>query len=64
MPPFKTIDTTPKHWALDKVEAAAAEWARSDPDWTFTPDYDPSGKSPWARIKIHDEDGYFVAFVS
>ena len=59
-----TLDTTPGHFALDAVEALAAEMQAGDPDWAYTPNYDPSGRSPWARIEIRDEDGEFVAFAT
>lgn len=59
-----TIDTTPAHFALDEVEAIAAEMQAADEDWTYTPNYDPSGRSRWARIEIRDEDGDFVAFAT
>lgn len=59
-----TLNTTPKHFTLETVEAKAAEMQAGDPDWTYTPSYDPSGKSKWARIAIYDEDWEFVAFVA
>ena len=37
--------------------------AALNPDWVFTINADPSGKSPWVRVEVHDEDGEFVAFL-
>lgn len=59
---IKTVDTTPKFFPIETVEATAAEMQAGDPDWTYTADYDPTGASKWARIKIEDEDGEFVAY--
>lgn len=59
---MKLLDTTPTHYPIEKVEEIAAEMQASDEDWTYTPNYDPKGTSPYARIIIHDEDGEFVAY--
>ncbi len=59
---MKFLDTTAKYFSLKTVEEKAAEMQAGDLEWTYTPDYDPAGTSKWARIKIHDEDGEFVAF--
>ena len=60
---MKLIDTTPHLYQIAKVEAIAAEMQASDEDWTYTPDYDPKGTSPYARIIVNDEDGEFVAYL-
>ena len=57
------IDTTPSHFTPEKAAEIIAEMAAPDPDWTYTINADPSGKSPWVRVEITDEDGDFVAFV-
>ncbi len=61
---MKRLDNTPKHFTPDAADKAIAELTAGDPDWTYTVNADPSGKSPWVRIEITDEDGEFVAFVS
>ena len=56
---MRKIDQTPTHFTPEIV----AEMGADDPDWTYSINADPSGKSPWVRVEITDEDGEFVAFV-
>ena len=58
----KKIDTTPTHFTPDQAAAYIAEMAAGDPDWTYTVNADPTGRSAWVRVEIRDEDGEFVAF--
>lgn len=57
------IDTTPTHFTPEQAAKIILEMAADDPDWTYAINADPSGKSPWVRIEITDEDGEFVAFL-
>ena len=59
---FDGANTTPKTFTPEKAAALIDEMATADPDWTYTIDADPTGRSPWVRIKITDEEGEFVAF--
>ncbi len=58
-----TIDTPPTGYSPEKAAKIIAEMAISDPDWTYTIDADPSGRSPWVHIAITDEDGEDVGFL-
>jgi hypothetical protein len=60
---MKLIDTTPTYYTPEKAAEVVATLADADPDWVFTINADPSGKSPWVRVEVHDEDGEFVAFL-
>lgn len=59
----KTLDATPALYAPDKAEAIALEMGAEDPDWTYEADHDPAGTG-YSRVRITDEDGEFVAFLS
>ena len=60
---MKKLDTTPTHFTPEKAAKVLEEMAAADPDWTYTVNADPTGKSSWVRVEITDEDGEFVAFV-
>ena len=46
----------------DQIEAVLRDLRESDPDWTYTPVYDPKGSGK-AFVEIYDEDGEFVGRV-
>jgi hypothetical protein len=54
-----TISTPTTYFTRDKVDAAAAELAKSDPDWEYRVVNDPKGTG-YSFIEIYDEDGEFV----
>ena len=54
------INVTPKLFPKDKVEAIAADMQANDEDWTYKVNHDPTGRSPYARIEIYDEDVFHL----
>lgn len=60
---LKMIDATPKLFAPAEAEAVAAEMSATDEDWAYEADHDPKGTG-YSRVKVFDEDGEFVAFLS
>ncbi len=59
-----SINRTAKFFPKEKVDEIVQQYQQGDPEWKYTAVHDPSGKSPWARIAIHDEDGEFVSYVT
>ena len=60
---MKMLDQTPTHYTPAKAAAIIAEMAADDDDWSFTINSDPSGRSPWVRIEVRDEEGELVGFM-
>ncbi len=58
-----TIDTTPTHYTPEKAAEVVSEMAAADPDWTYSINVDPTGRSLWVRVEITDEDGEHVGFL-
>lgn len=63
----KKIDTTPKFFSHERADEIAAEMTAFEADesdgWVYTADHGPEG-TRFARVKIVDEDGEFVAYVT
>lgn len=60
---MKKIDETPAYFAPEKAEAVAKELKANDPDWTYEAAHAPGGEG-LSRVRILDEDGEFVAFLT
>lgn len=60
---MKTLDTTPRTFNPDTVQATVDELQANDPYWTYTAKFDPKGTGN-ALIIIHDEDGEFVSYMT
>lgn len=60
---MKKLDMTPRLMKPEEAVKVAAELQASDPDWAYTVGHDPKGTG-YSRIKIYDEDGEFVSFLT
>jgi hypothetical protein len=49
-------------FSKEKAIEVAAEYNKTDEDWTYTAVHCPNGTG-YSFVEIHDEDGEFVAFV-
>lgn len=56
------INATETFYTKDQATKMVAELNSDEyDDWTYSVIEDPSGKGPWCRIEIHDENGEFVS---
>ena len=61
---MKLLDSTPTLYSKERAEEIARVLNGScDDDWTYEADHDPKGTG-YSKVKIFDEDGEFVGFMT